>query len=51
MLDFEIMDKALKVAWTERLKTLSSESWKIILDLGVKQYDGLTFLIKYDLHL
>ena len=51
MLDFEIMDKVLKVAWTERLKTLSSASWKIIPELGVKQYGGLTFLIKYDLHL
>jgi len=40
------MDKALKVAWTERLKTLSSASWKIIPELGVKQYGFLTFLIK-----
>ena len=46
MLDFEIMDKALKVAWTERLKTPSSASWEIIPELGVKQYGGLTFLIK-----
>ena len=51
MLDFEIMDKALKVAWTERLKTPSSASWKIIPELGVKQYGGLTFLIncQYDI--
>ena len=46
MLDFEIMDKALKVAWTKRLKTPSSASWKMIPELGVKQYGGLTFLIK-----
>ena len=46
MLDFEIMDKALKVAWTERLKTPSSAFWKIIPELDVKQYGGLTFLIK-----
>ena len=45
------MDKALKVAWIERLKTHSSASWKIIPELGVKQYGGLTFLIKcqYDI--
>ena len=46
MLDLEIMDKALKVVWIERLKTHSSASWKIIPELGVKQYGGLTFLIK-----
>ena len=51
MLDFEIMDKAIKVAWIERLKTHSSASWKIIPELVVKQYRGLTFLIKcqYDI--
>ena len=51
MLDFEIMDKAIKVAWIERLKTHSSASWKIIPELGVKQYGDLTFLIKcqYDI--
>ena len=51
ILDLEIMDKALKVAWIERLKTHSSASWKIIPELGVKQYGGLTFLIKcqYDI--
>ena len=51
MLDLEILDKALKVAWIERLKTHSSASWKITLELGVKQYGGLTFLIKcqYDI--
>ena len=46
MLDFEVMDKELKVVLIERLKTRSSASWKIILELGVKQYGGLNFLIK-----
>ena len=46
MLDFEVMDKAVKVAWIEWLTTHSSASWKIIPELGVKQYGGLTFLIK-----
>ena len=36
MLDFEVMGKALKVAWIKRLKTNSSASWKIIPELGVK---------------
>ena len=51
ILDFEIMDKVLKVAWIKRLTTHSSASWKIIPELGVKQYGGLTFLIKcqYDI--
>ena len=53
MLDLEILDKALKVAWIERLKTHSSASWKITPELGVKQYGGLTFLIKcqYDINM
>ena len=53
MLDFEIMDKALKLAWIERLKTHSSASWKIIPELGVKQYGHLTFVIKcqYDIRM
>ena len=51
ILDLEIMDKALKVAWIERLKTHSSASWKIIPELVVKQHGGITFLIKcqYDI--
>ena len=51
MLDFEIRDKALKVTRTERLKSHSSASWKIIPELGVKQNGGQTFLIKcqYDI--
>ena len=53
MLDFEIMDKVLKVAWIEWLKTHSTAHWKIILELGVKQYGGLAFLIKcqYDIRM
>ena len=31
IVDFKIMNKALKVAWTERLKTPSSASWKFLI--------------------
>ena len=31
------MDKALKIAWIERLKTHSTAFWKIIPELSVKQ--------------
>ena len=53
MLNFAIMDKALKIAWIERLKTHSTASWKIIPELSVKQYGSLTFLIKcqYDIRM
>ena len=39
MTDFNIMNKALKVAWIPRLQT-----WKIIPEVALENYGGLSFL-------
>ena len=39
MLDFEIMDKALKIAWIKRLTDHDDAAWKIIPELIECQYD------------
>ena len=44
MMDFEIMDKALKIAWIKRLNEQSDASWKIIPEQAVNLYGGLSFL-------
>jgi len=31
MMDFEIIERALKIAWVNRIKDESGASWKIIL--------------------
>ena len=50
MIDFEIMEKALKLAWIERLKTHNDASWKAIPKFCTSQYGGISFLIdcQYD---
>ena len=50
MIDFEIMEKALKLAWIERLKTHNDASWKAIPEFCTSQYGGISFLIdcQYD---
>ena len=53
MMDFEIMEKALKIAWVNRIKDESDASWKIIPEQALTQYGGLSFLTScdYDLKL
>ena len=46
MLDFEIMDKALKIAWIKRLTEHDDAAWKIIPEFAVTDYGGLSFLIE-----
>ena len=50
MIDFEIMEKALKLAWIGRLKTHDDASWKAIPEFCTSQYGGISFLIdcQYD---
>ena len=50
MLDFEIMDKALKIAWIKRLTVHDDAPWKIIPEFATTEYGGLSFLIecRYD---
>ena len=46
MLDFEIMDKALKIAWIKRLTVHDDAPWKIIPEFATTEYGGLSFLIE-----
>ena len=52
MTDFNIMNKALKVAWIQRINSENGASWKIIPEIALKKHGGLTFLIKcnYDIN-
>ena len=38
------MNKALKVAWIPRLQTRTDASWKIIPEIALENYGGLSFL-------
>ena len=40
MIDFSIMNKALKVAWIPRLQSRSDASWKIIPDAALENLGG-----------
>ena len=44
MCDFAIMEKALKIAWINRIQNEVTSSWKIIPDVMVQQYGNLFFL-------
>ena len=46
MLDFEIMDKALKIAWIKRLTDHDDAAWKIIPEFAATDYGGLSFLLE-----
>ena len=47
-MDFEIMEKALKIAWVNRIKDESGASWKIIPEQALTRYGGLSFLTNCD---
>ena len=53
MTDFNIMNKALKVAWIPRLQTNTDASWKIIPEIVLEHHGGLSFLTHcdYDINL
>ena len=48
MIDFEIMERSLKIAWIKRIAESSNASWKIIPKQALSQYGGLDFLIECD---
>ena len=50
--DFNIINKALKVAWIQRINSENGASWKINPELALKKHGGLTFLINcnYDVN-
>ena len=49
MCDFEIMEKALKIAWVKRIQDESQASWKIIPNQLLHKYGSLAFLTKCNL--
>ena len=51
MTDFNILNKALKVARIPRIKSENVASWKIIPNVTLERYGGLQFLINcnYDI--
>ena len=44
MCDFSIMEKALKIAWINRVQNESSASWKIIPNYLLRHHGNLAFL-------
>jgi len=52
MTDFNIFNKALKVAWITRIKSENAASWKFIPNAALEKYGGLPFLTKcnYDVN-
>jgi len=52
MTHFNILNKALKVAWIPRIKSENVASWKIIPNAALEKYGGLHFLTNcnYDIN-
>jgi len=48
MIDCEIMERALKIAWIKRIIEGGDASWKTILNYAVRQFGGVDFLINCD---
>ena len=48
MIDFEIMERALKMTWIKRIAEAGDASWKTILNYAVRQFGGIDFLINCD---
>ena len=46
MCDFQIMEKAIKIAWINRIQDESQASWKIIPNQFLHKHGGLVFLTK-----
>ena len=43
MIDFEIMERSLKLAWIKRIAENDLAAWKIIPEQALSQYGGFTF--------
>ena len=49
MIDFEIMERAFKLAWIKRIIDGGGASWKTI-NYAVRQFCGVDFLINWNYH-
>ena len=45
MVDFEIMDKALKIAWIQRIAEPSEAVWKLIPEYATIHYCGFILFV------
>ena len=43
MIDFEIMERSLKLAWIKRIAENNLAAWKIIPEQALSQYGGFAF--------
>ena len=52
MIDFEIMERSLKLAWIKRIAENNHAAWKIIPEQALSQYGGFAFFTQcqYDIH-
>ena len=48
MIDFEIMERTLKIAWIKGIAESGDASWKTILNYAVSQFGGIDFPINCD---
>ena len=46
MIDFEIVERSLKIAWIKRIAESSNASWKKIPNQALDQYGGVEFLMR-----
>ena len=52
MIDFEIMERSLKLAWIKRIAENNHAAWKTIPEQALSQYGGFAFFTQcqYDIH-
>ena len=48
MIDLEIVERTLKIAWVKRIAGGGDPSWKTILNYAVRQFGGIDFLNNCD---
>jgi len=48
MIDFEITERSLKIAWIKHIAESSNASWKKIPNQALNQYGGIEFLVECD---
>ena len=53
MVDFGLMEIALKIAWIQRIRQNSDAAWKVIPEYALSHLGGFAFLLdcRYDLNL
>ena len=47
MIDFEVMNMALKIVWIKRIRQNSYSSWKTLTEHFFRDQGGLSFLLNF----